>query len=342
VALRETAAALLVAGAVGGTGVLGGDRPEPQRTAPGDVVALVEGRPVSRRELVSAAEPRLIEVRTQEYELQRQALEGLIEERLLAAEAQRRGITPEALLKAEVEAKAVPPGRWDVEAYERAHARAYQGMGREEARRAAGEALLADRVLQRRIGFLNELRAAAGVRVLLEPPRVAVDAGGSATRGPADARVTLVEFADFQCPFCARLASSLKRLEQRYPGKVLLAFRHLPLANHRHAAKAAEAAECGREQGRFWEMHDRLFAAPTRLEPGQLKQQARALGLDAAAFDRCLDGGVMAARWREDKRVAEGFGLSATPMLFVNGRLVVGARPDDELFRIVDEELRSR
>ena len=331
---RAAAAVLLVAGL--GAGTSAGDRPKAKTAPPDEVVALVDGQPVTRGNLARSAEPRLIEARTRAYEIEREVLDELIAERLVREEARRRGLTPEALLKAEVEAKAVPPRPWDVEAHLRAHARAYQGKDREESVRAAEATVRADRIVQRRIGFLNALRAAADVRVTLEPPRVAVGPGTAAVRGPLEARVTLVEFADFQCPFCGRLAASLKRLQQRQPGEVRLAFRHFPLDVHRHAAKAAEAAECAREQGRFWEMHDRLFEVQSRLEARELKAQARALGLDVAAFDRCLDGGLMAPRWREDRRVAESFGLSATPMLFVNGRLLVGARPDAEIFRIVE------
>jgi protein-disulfide isomerase len=118
-------------------------------------------------------------------------------------------------------------------------------------------------------------------------------------------------------------------------------FRHFPLARHKDAPKAAEAAECARDQGRFWEMHDRLFENAERLGPEDLKRHARAVGLDGAAFDGCLDSGRHEDRWRRDLADAESYGATGTPMFFVNGRLVSGAQPYEVFARVIDEELKG-
>jgi protein-disulfide isomerase len=119
-------------------------------------------------------------------------------------------------------------------------------------------------------------------------------------------------------------------------------FRHFPLARHKEAPKAAEAAECARDQGRFWEMHDRLFANAERLKPADLKAHARAIGIDGAAFDACLDSGRHAERWKRDLAVAESYGASGTPMFLVNGRLISGAQPFAVFARVIEEELREK
>ena len=276
-----------------------------------DVVARVGARAITATELEGAAARRLIEVKTREHDLKREALGELIERELLRQEAARRGVTVEALLAAEVDAKAAPGG------------------------------VRADRLFQRRFGFLAELRGRIPSSIALLPPRVTVDAAGSASRGPADAPVTIVEFSEFQCPFCRRVLPTLRAVEDRYRGRIRLVFRHFPLARHKDAPKAAEAAECARDQGRFWEMHDRLFENAERLGVADLKRHARAVGLDGPSFDGCLDSGRHEGRWRRDLADAESYGASGTPMFFVNGRLVSGAQPFAVFARVIEEELKG-
>jgi protein-disulfide isomerase len=148
-----------------------------------------------------------------------------------------------------------------------------------------------------------------------------------------------VEFSDFQCPYCARANGVLKQVEQRYAGKVRVVFRHFPLPSHKEAAKAAEAAGCAGAQGRFWEMHDKLFANQRAQAASDLKRYAAEIGLDGGPFDRCLDSGSYAKVVEED--VAEGrrHGVTGTPTFFVNGRLLSGAAPFEVLALAIDEEL---
>ena len=306
-----------------------------------EVLARVGTRAITAAELEAAAARRLIEVKTREHDLKRQALEGLVERELLRQEAARRGMTVEALVEAEVDAKASPVGEWDVAAHRHAHRAAFEGKSEAQAREEAARRVREERLAQRRFGFLAELRARTPSSIALPPPRVAVDIAGSASRGPADAPVTIVEFSEFQCPFCRRVLPALREVEERYRGRVRLVFRHFPLARHKDAPKAAEAAECARDQGRFWEMHDRLFENAERLGAEDLKRHARAVGLDGPAFDGCLDSGRHEARWRRDLADAESYGSSGTPMFFVNGRLVSGAQPFSVFARVIEEELQG-
>jgi protein-disulfide isomerase len=314
--------------------------PAPASPAP-DVVARIGARTITAAELEAAAGRRLIEVKTREHELKRRALEDLVESELLRQEAERRGMTVEALLAAEVHARASPVGEWDVAAYRKAHEATFEGKSEEQARAEAARRLREDRLAQRRFGFLAELRARTPSSSVLPPPRVAVDAAGSPSRGPADAPVTVVAFSEFQCPFCRRVLPTLRQVEERYRGRMRLVFRHFPLSRHKDAPKAAEAAECARDQDRFWEMHDRLFENAEDLAIADLKRHARAIGLDGPAFDECLDSGRNEDRWRRDLADAESYGASGTPMFFVNGRLVSGAQPYAVFARVIDEELEG-
>lgn len=331
--LGALAAVLMVAAA--------GASPAPAPSPAGGVVAVVGGREVTRAELDARASASLIEPETRAWEARREALEALIDDELVLREAARRGMTVDALVRAEVDAKAVPVTDWDARAHYEAHRADFEGQPEERALQLVRERLADQRRVQRRFGFLRALRAQAGVAVSLEPPRLAMTAGDYAFRGPADAPVTIVEFSDFECPFCRRVQPTLARLRAAYPKGVRLVYRHFPLARHRAAPKAAEAAECAREQGRFWEMHDRLFANPDALGVEDLKRHARAISLHDAAFDACLDSGRHDARWRRDLAEALTYGSSGTPLFFVNGRLIVGAQPYDVFARVVEEELKA-
>ncbi len=165
----------------------------------------------------------------------------------------------------------------------------------------------------------------------LDPP---VDPGRDHVRGPADAPLTLVEFADFECPFCARATGVLADLRARFGDELRYVVRHLPLPDlHPHAQLAAEAAEAAGAQGRFWEMHDRLFAHQDALGPDDLLAHAEAIGLDLDRFAEDLREGVHAARVREDVVSAEASGAGGTPTFYVGGRQHSGAYDQESLAR---------
>lgn len=170
--------------------------------------------------------------------------------------------------------------------------------------------------------------------------------GDAFLRGDPEAPVTIIEFSDFQCPFCNQSYSVLKQLLENYNGKIKLAYRHYPLAIHEHAYLAALAAEAAGEQGKFWEMHDFLFErvakeGPTALTRNRLVSYARQLGLDIERFTAALDQEKYGPKVTRDFEDGERYGVTGTPTFFINGRKVVGARSYEELSRIVEEELRK-
>jgi protein-disulfide isomerase len=167
-------------------------------------------------------------------------------------------------------------------------------------------------------------------------------AAHDATRGPADAPITLIEFSEYQCPFCARVNPTLAELEKKYAGKIRIVFKDFPLPNHQQAPKAAEAAHCAGEQGKYWALHDRLFANQRQLQVPELKAHAAAVGLEQAAFDQCLDSGKHAAVVQEDVDLGAGMGVQSTPTIYINGRVVTGAQPIAVFASIIDEELARR
>ena len=156
--------------------------------------------------------------------------------------------------------------------------------------------------------------------------------------GP-NAPITIVEFSVFQCPFCQKVIDTLTRIEERYGDSIRFVFRDFPLGMHPDAPKAAEAAACAHEQGQFWAMHDKLFAAQSSLQLPDLKRLARDLALNAAEFDRCLDSGKFESQWQQNRAEGQKYGVSATPTFFINGRMVTGAMPYQAFSDIVEEEL---
>ena len=168
--------------------------------------------------------------------------------------------------------------------------------------------------------------------------RIQVPLGGP-VRGPATAQVTVVEFSDFQCPFCSRVVPTLERLRKEYPTQVRISFRHFPLPFHENAALAAEAAVAAEAQGKFWEMHDKLFANQFDLTRPALEKYAAQIGLDMVKFRAALDGHQGKGRVDADLALGHQVGIEGTPNFFVNGRSVQGAQPFEEFKRVVDEEI---
>ena len=160
-------------------------------------------------------------------------------------------------------------------------------------------------------------------------------------RGPADAKLTVVLFSDFQCPFCARVEPSLAQLEQAFPGKVRVVWKHQPLPMHPQALPAALAAEAAREQGKFWPMHDKLFASQASLSPETFSRAAKDAGLDLRRFDQAVAARKGEARIEQDQQLAGRVGANGTPTMFFNCRQVVGAKPFEQLRAIAEEELRK-
>ena len=151
--------------------------------------------------------------------------------------------------------------------------------------------------------------------------------------GPAEARVTLVEYGDYECPHCGALHPVIEAARKAFGGNLRFVFRHFPLrSSHPHALAAAKAAEAAGEQGRFWEMHHRLYQRQTQLEDRDLLEHAHAIGLDVPRFERELTARTHEVRIREDLASVTQSGAKGTPSLFINGELYQGSLDRDDVF----------
>jgi protein-disulfide isomerase len=289
-------------------------------------------------EVDALVQGQLRELRVQEYQLRSQAVEVLIAQALLEKEAAARGVTVAALEKAEVTDKAVLTEA-EAKSFYDANKTRFGTASEADAMRQIREGLGRQRQNERRLAFARELRGKHGVKVLLEPQRVTVDVGKAPVRGNVNAPITVIEFSDFQCPYCVRARPVVARVRQAYGDKVRWVFRHFPLNIHDLAQKAGEASACAGDQGKFWEMHDRLWEANGKLQVAELKGAATALGLDRAAFDACLDSGKHAGLVSADLAAGASFGVTGTPAFFINGRPLVGAQPFEAFQQAIDQEL---
>ena len=172
--------------------------------------------------------------------------------------------------------------------------------------------------------------------------RYSVEVGSAPIRGGKDAKLTIVEFSDFQCPFCGRVNPTLAQINQTYGDKVRVAFKHLPLRIHPDAPAAHAAAEAAHRQGKFWEMHDKIFANQRELKPEKFRDYAKEIGIDLVKFEQDVVSPDVKKRIDADSQEAEKLGVSGTPAFFINGRQLTGAQPFDAFKRVIDEELQAK
>ncbi len=276
------------------------------------------------------------------YDGRRAALDGIIADALLEAAAAERGTTVQALLDEETAARVRSVTDAEVVGFYNANRDQMQGRSLEVMQSAIRNFLQDQQEADARQAFIDELRAAGpGLTLLIDAPRQEIAlTDADPTIGNPDAPITIVEFSDFECPFCAAAMPTLKQIRENYGDQVRLVWKDFPLTQiHPNAYRAAQAGHCAAEQGGFWELHDVLFANQQTLDDASLKLHAAGIGLDTAAFDACLDSARYEQRVRDGMDMGTLLGVSATPTVFINGRAVSGAQPYDVFASIVDEEL---
>jgi protein-disulfide isomerase len=304
-------------------------------------IAVVAGQPIYEQDLMSVAGPNLLELRNQEYKMKSDALDQSIRKKLIELEAKKEGLTPEDLLKQEVDSKISDPSDGEVRGYYLA-IKGQTALSFDDAKPQVKQLLTAAETQQAREKYTDSLRDKAEVSILLQPPSVQVGYDPARVKGDADAAVTIVEYADFQCPFCSRVEPTLKDVLAKYKGKVKLAYQDFPLAPiHPHAQMAAEASRCALAQGKYWEMHDAMLADQSRLDEADLVKTAAGLGMDQNAFESCLNSGRYKTAIQHDIEAGSHAGVSATPTFFINGAFLNGAQPKAEFEKIIDSVLAA-
>lgn len=306
-------------------------------TAHAETAATVGDRKISIAEVEAQVKPQLLELDRQRYELLSGKLDEMIQLDLFEREAKARGVSAEELFKTEVEAKVTPPTDEEIqEVYDQ-----YQSQINgtfDQVKGQLGDYIRAQRAGEIQGKLLEGLREKFPVQVSLMPPLVEVGTGDRPIKGKADAPITIISFSDYECPFCIRAEETIAEVLSAYGDKVRFVHRDFPLSFHANAHGAAQAAHCAQEQGKFWEMHAKLFGAPDLSATG-LKAIAKEVGADSEKFDACLDSGKF--KDAVDKDMADGAaaGVEGTPAFFINGRMLSGALPFAEFKKVIDAEL---
>lgn len=314
-----------------------------------EVVARLDGRdltlPDLGAELAAAEENALREYCTAIGDARRLALENHLRESLVEAAAKKAGKDVEAYLKDRVEAAVVKPTEEEIAAFYAANVRE-DAPPLEELRPSVIAAIEREQRGSAVEALLDELIAGAAIERKLpdvRPPALEVKvAAHTGSSGPADAVVDVVEYADFECPYCQVMAMALVEAKTRMKGKsVRFSYRHFPLSFHPHARPAAEFSQCAQEQGKFWEMHDAIYAATERMDPASLLGHAEDIGLDAQKLQACLASGRGAAQVDADLEYGKEIGVQGTPTLYINGRVFQGRASGDTLVEAIEAELAS-
>jgi protein-disulfide isomerase len=318
---------------------------QPAGQGEAEVVATIDGDAITLAELDAWIKEDLFDEQTRSrspaavHEFRAERLQQMIDERLLEQEAQSRGVTTDEMLESASAGAAVTDDQvaaFYAENKDRIGGATLEQIGpriRRHLEQQAGK----DAVKR----LLDDLRERAAVQVTFAPPRVEVATVGPSL-GPEAAPVTIVEFSDFQCPFCSRAGPIVKQVLARYPEQVRVVYRHFPLDSiHPRARPAAEASACADEQGKFWAYHDKLFANAKQLEDADLERYAGEVGLDLAAWRACRTDGRAASVVERDLADARSAGVTGTPSFFVNGRMLGGAQPVEKFVELIEAELAA-
>lgn len=306
----------------------------------GTPLATLNNDPITEAEVMSKANKRMMKIMSQMYDVKKQVIEEIIDDRLLNAEAKKQNTTPDALLQ---KAANTAPAPSDAEAktiYEMQKTRVFKGKEFDNVKDDIKRQLTGQKQNMAVNEYLEGLRKGAQVKINIERPSVEVSVDDDPSQGPANAPITIVEFSEFQCPFCKRTRPTLKKVMETYSGKVRYVFRDFPLSFHKEARDAATAANCAHEQKKYWEFNEKLFENQDKLGDELYQQTAKELSLDMAAFDKCFaDKKKANVEIDNDQNQGQDVGVSGTPAYFINGKFLSGAQPFEAFKEIIDEEL---
>jgi predicted DsbA family dithiol-disulfide isomerase len=270
------------------------------------------------------------------------ALDGIVEDKLIAASATRDKTTKEQIIFSEIESNVATPSPEEVEEFYQAN-KSRIAAPHDQALPLVKQYMIDQQRNRYRDMLIYNLKKQFPVKILLDPLRTDIATAGYPSHGPDNAPVTIVEFADFECPFCGGLFKTLKTVEKSYPERVRFVYRQFPLTSmHPHAQKAAEASLCANDQNRFWEFHDSMFGNQENLTVDDLKKRAVDFKLNTAAFNTCLDTGAKVGAVTKDVEEGRAAGVSGTPAMFINGRFLAGNQPYADIREVIEDELQRQ
>ncbi len=303
------------------------------------IAAEINGQKITMFELDEAAKNDLMPMASQIYTIKKRRLDDMIQNKLieLGAKDQKKSVED---FKKELSNTSVSVVSDDaIEVYYDANQAQFQGKPLAEVKEQIRQMLVQAKTAKEKTKILDEIKQKHPVQIFLEEPKVEINVAGSPFRGPENAKVTVVEFSDFECPFCGRFKDTLDQLVKEYPNDVKHVFRNNPLPFHTHAKPTARAGICAQKQGKFWELRDQFFANQKALDDASIRKYAETAGLKMDAFDACMKDPQLDKQIDDDIAYAQSVGARGTPTTFINGTLFSGAQPYPALKQMVDQKL---
>ncbi|MCM2351080.1 MAG: DsbA family protein [Bacteriovoracaceae bacterium] len=297
---------------------------------------------ITNAEIEDGIESELFEAETKVFDIKFNRLKSLLLQRYMDKDPRKKGLSNDEFLEKHI-AKDVVISEKQIDAFIKDQNIPAEHIN-PQVREKIKNYLEMERKKEAVDKWLAEQTKKTPVEVFIPKPRrpsFPVEVGNAPMTGGKDAKVTIVEFSDFQCPFCAKGADVLKEIKKKYGNKVKIAFKNFPLPFHNHAETAAVAGLCANEQGSeyFWKYHDEMFANQDSLDAEGLKKMAKKVGLKADAFEKCLGENKYLAQVKADMEEGRKVKVKSTPTFFINGKLINGAQPLDVFSEIIDEEM---
>lgn len=313
-------------------------------TKPG-IAAKVGDQEITEEELVGDEQLTYVDIKTKEYEFKMDRLNKVLVDKLIGAKAKKEGMSLDDYIN-----KKITKGDIKISDGE------YKKFVSEK---KIPEAQITPQLKDRIMAYMKEqkkgqlidkevasLSKSQSIEVYFKKPKLNMkfDLAGAPVWGDDKAKVTVVEFSDFQCPYCSKGADVIAELKKKYgKGKVKIAFKHFPLPNHPEAKPASEASMCVNEQNpdKFWKFHDIVFKKQQNLTPADLETYAKEAGADVAQFKQCVESKKYASKIEEDLKYGERIGIRSTPTFFVNGQMIMGAQDVAKFAELIDAELKA-
>ncbi len=308
---------------------------------PTAIVATIDDVKITASELDEAAKNRLSRIDQEIYEVKRAVLDEMIKEKLIESAAKKQNKSVEEFIKESIDDKATPPTDDEIKKFYEARKEQMGGKKFDEVKGQIKGFLMQSKRQALQQQLFGGLRAGSKVKVELSAPRVEIEAGDNPSIGPKNAPITIIEFTDFQCPFCSRVRATINQITDEYKDKVRYVLRDFPLSFHQFAKKAHEAAHCAGDQGKYWDYTSEIWKNQQALQIEKLKEYAKVIKLDVKKFDQCLDSGKYTKKVEENVAAGADAGAQGTPSFFINGIFLSGARPVSDFKNIIDQELNK-
>ncbi|MEJ1382511.1 MAG: thioredoxin domain-containing protein [Candidatus Sedimenticola sp. (ex Thyasira tokunagai)] len=296
---------------------------------------------VTVEDVDAALGQKLYELDKKRYQLRVMEVQNRLNQYLLESEAKAKSTDISELIKGAINERVQKVSDEDAKSFMATNA----GRIPEGVTEAQVKGFLLEQERKRVLGgYIRTLQEKYGAEILLEEPlapRVEIRGSQELSKGPSDAKITIVEFSDFECPFCSKVQGTLDEVLKAYPEDVRLVYRHFPLSFHRNALTASEATMCAQDQGKFWPMHDEIFSDQKNIAVDDLKKHAETIGLEMTEFNNCLDQRTHKEYVTADVNEASRIGVSATPTFYVNGVKLEGGYDMSNFSKAIDRELKK-